>query len=757
MGPLPESPFGAALRSRRVQQGMTLVQLSALVHYSPALLSRVETGHRAPSALLARRCDEALSAAGDLERLAVRSGNRSGTARPACLPWNPPGFTGRALALARLEGICKDPGGGSAVALITGPPGVGKTSLAVHFAHSVTSQYPDGQLYADLRGFAPAAAPATPGEVIRGLLEALGVPPARMPGSQAALVSLYRTLLNGRRVLLVLDNARDAGQVTPLMPGSPGCLVLVTSRDQLSPLVAGGARLIALDMMTSAEARSLLEERVGRSRAGAEPAAVDRIVARCAGLPLALAVVAARAVTRPAFPLAVLADELDEGLPGPLAAHQELRAVFSWSLSVLSPAAVRLFRLTGLLPTAEVSVTAAASLAGIPPGEARWLLAELASAHLLTELKPGRFGCHDLLRAYARSQAEEHHAASTRAEAAMRLLDHYLHTAFTAMGVINPHRLAALSPAARQVIDPGTPAPGTTIEAIGSPEQAIAWFGTEREALKTLARYAADAALHRHAWQLAWTMWTYLHRQALWHDQAEVHRAGLAAARRLGDPAALGRMCYGLATAHASLGRYRSATRSFEQAARHYRRAGDLIGAARSHAGLALACVDQGNPAEGVHGAIAALAEFESVGHEHGQAEALNLAGWACTRLGRPGEALEYCQRALTIYQRLGDPQGEAHTWDSIGYARHQLGEYGTAISCFERAIGLHQKISKRYREAESLAHLGDTHHAAGHSREADRAWQLALDILTELDHPDAAGIRDKLASSARRRRPTAL
>jgi len=345
-------------------------------------------------------------------------------------------FVGRSGHLRALDALLQDQGAAPTavvISAIAGMAGVGKTALAVHWAHRVAGRFPDGQLYVNLRGFDPGGAGLDPGQALHGFLEAFGVPPARIPEDLAAQSGLFRSLLAGKRMLVLLDNARSAEQVRPLLPGSPGCLAIVTSRDKLAGLVATeGARPLALDLLTAADARDLLARRLGADRVAAEPAAIACIIAACARLPLALTIAAARAATSPTFPLAAIAAELREAASAldPFDAGEsatDVRTVFSWSYRALSAPAARMFRLLGLHPGPDVAVTAAASLAAVPPGQARALLAELTRAHLLAEHAPGRYAFHDLLRAYASELASAQECPADRASAVHRLLDHYLH------------------------------------------------------------------------------------------------------------------------------------------------------------------------------------------------------------------------------------------------------------------------------------------------------------------------------------------
>jgi DNA-binding SARP family transcriptional activator len=325
------------------------------------------------------------------------------------------GFTGRAAELRALCGLLeRDPGESSdvVIAALTGMAGIGKTALALHWAHRVADRFPDGQLFVNLRGSSASGAPATPTEAVCGFLAALGVPPARIPADTDWQAALYRTLLVGRRMLIVLDNAENAEQVRPLLPGSPGSLVLVTSRNRLTGLAAAdGAHMISLGVLTGPESRDLLAMNLGAERALAEPAAVSELIALCGRLPLALRDVAAVAVARTGLPLGSLAAEmrdarsrLDVLETGESATS--VRVVFSWSRAKLGEQAAQLFGLLGMHPGPDITVSTAASLAAMSLGQAYLALTELCDEHLLTEYSPGRYSCHDLVRAYAADQEE---------------------------------------------------------------------------------------------------------------------------------------------------------------------------------------------------------------------------------------------------------------------------------------------------------------------------------------------------------------
>jgi len=470
------------------------------------------------------------------------------------------------------------------IAALSGTAGVGKTTLAVHWAHRVSARFPDGQLYVNLKGFDPGGEALDPGEAVRGFLEAFGVPVTRIPADLPGRAGLYRSLLAGRRVLVVLDNARDVEQVRPMLPGSPGCLALVTSRNHLTGLVAAeGAHPLALDLLPAAGARDLLIRRLGSHRVAREPAAVDDIIAGCARLPLALTIAAARAATSPGFPLAVFATELREATRaldpfdgGDLAT--DVRTVFSWSYRALSAAAARLFRLLGLYPGPDIGLAAAASLAAIQPDQARAPLAELTRAHLLAEHSPGRYAFHDLLRSYAAEQARAHDSQQVRDAAVHRLLDHYLHTARNAAILIEPHfEPPALMPAQ----------PGVSAGESGTAEDAMSWFGAERAVLLAAVLLAADAGHGEHAWQLAWMLSPSFIRRGSWTDNARAQHAALAAARRTGDAAGEAHALHCLALGYARSGRFHDAFPYFQHALRQFEAIGDHVSQARIHESLA--------------------------------------------------------------------------------------------------------------------------------------------------------------------------
>ena len=663
---------------------------------------------------------------------------------PRQLPSAVAHFAGRAGELAALDGLLDDAGrtarGTMVISAVAGTGGVGKTALAVRWAHAVAERFRDGQLYVNLRGFDPSGVPVTPDEAIRGFLDALGVPAERVPPDLDSKAALYRSLLAGQQVLIVLDNARDEQQVRPLLPAGPGCLVIITSRSRLAGLAAGeGARLLALDVLGHDEARQVLAARLG-GRAAAEPGAVDEIVRLCGRLPLALTVAAARAAARPRLPLADLAatlrdargrlDALDVGDPA-----MNVRAVLSWSAGRLGPAARRVFALLGLHPGPDITVAAAASLAGISPLAADRAVQELAAASLLTEHRPGRYALHDLLRAYAAEHAEALDADARRT-AVGRMLDHYLCTAHAAAMLLNPMR---------EQVSPASPAAGVTPETLAGHRQALAWFEAEHQVLSAAVALASGTGFDARAWQLSWAMADHLQGSGRWHELGAVQRTGLAAAARLGDLAGQAALSRRLGNACTMLGDYPQASAHLSESLQWYGRLGDRDGQARVHLEFCHIREGQDRLADALDHAEQALSHSRASGNKDSQAAALNNVGWFRARLGDYQQALDICREALAQSRELGSVYPEAAAWDNLGYAEHHLGNLTEAAACYQRSLALFRETGDLYCQAVILDHLGDNSRTAGDLDEAQKAWQQALDIFDDLQRPDTERVRAKL------------
>ena len=669
---------------------------------------------------------------------------------PAQLPPGTAGFTGREAQLASLDAMLPmeaagAPGAGSTVVIsaIAGTAGVGKTALALHWAHQVRGRFPDGQLYVNLRGFDRCGPPVDPGQALRGFLDAFAVPPERIPADLDAQVGLYRSLLADKRVLVVLDNARDAEHVRQLLPGSPGCLALVTSRNHLTGLVATeGAFPVGLDLLSVPEARDLLARRLGPDRVAREPEAAAEIIERCARLPVALAIAAARAATRPSFPLAVTAAELRQATVtldpldgGDLAS--DVRAVFSCSYCALSQDAARLFRLVGLHPGPDITIAAAASLAGIPAGQAAVLLAELAHAHLLSEYRPGRYAFHDLLRAYATELAHIEDGDGLCGDAVGRVLDHFLHTAHIAATLLEPY----FAP-----VDPVPPRPGVTVGEPVTTDDALGWFTAERATLLAALRLAAEGGFPTCTWQLAWASSTFLLRRGLWNDQAAACLAGLDAARRAGDAVGEAHMLLLLGLGYAWAGHLPDAAPHFRDALRLLETTGSYLHSQMAaHSGLNWIAEEQGRPADMLNHAMRSLDLARAAGDRHLEAISLNDAGWSHALLGDYQRAIAYCERALAGSRDAGERNWESATWHSLGYVYHQLGNHSGAIACYERSLDLSRQLADRFNEAGTLDHLGGVHDSVGDRSAARWAWTQALRIFEEIGHPAGDRVRAKL------------
>jgi tetratricopeptide (TPR) repeat protein/transcriptional regulator with XRE-family HTH domain len=664
---------------------------------------------------------------------------------PRQLPTPVAQFVGRERQLAELSGLLGQPGASPAViSAIGGPPGVGKTALAVHFGHQAAGLFPDGQLYVNLAGFGPSGSPLAPGQAVRGFLDALGIASEQIPADLAGQAGLYRSVLAGRRMLVVLDNAADELQVRPLLPGSPGCLAVVTSRRQLAGLAAAeGAVLITLDCLPQDDALQLLAARLGAGRVAAELGAAAELVALCAGLPLALAIAAARGAARSGFSLAALAaelrdtasrlDALDAGDPA-----ASVRAVFSWSYQQLSTDAARMFRLLGLHPGPDTSAPAAASLAGTDEPTARRLLRDLARAHLITEHVPGRYVFHDLLRAYAAAQAHDTDSAAGRKAAVARVLDHYLHTASPAALLLRPVRdLITLAP----------PSPGAVPEQPADHRQALTWFEAEHQVLLAAVTLADSSRFDSHAWQLPWAIMPFLANRGHYQQWAATQRTALAAATRVGDAAGQAVSSCLLASACDDLHDYDQALEHYADSLKLYQRLGNCLGQANVHQNLGLLAERQGRYTDALAHAQQALGLYQAIGHMAGQAVALNYVGWCHGLLADYHQARAYCHRSLAICAEAGHRSGEGHAWDSLGYAEHHLGNLPQATACYERALGIARERGDRWVEADTLTHLGDTRNAAGDLPQARQAWQQALAILEDIQHADAAKVSAKLGS----------
>lgn len=529
------------------------------------------------------------------------------------------------------------------IAALTGMAGIGKSALAIHWAHQVAEQFTDGQLFVNLHGYGPTQHQLTPAAAIRGFLTALGLPPSEVPADMAQLTALYRSLLAGRRMLVVLDNARDASHIRPLLPGSAGCMVLVTSRNQLIGLAAAnGAQLFPIGPLGDAHSLDLLARGLGTQRVSAEPEAARELAGLCGGLPLALNNAAARAAARPTLPLATIVDTLrdeeirldglDTGEP-----TTSSRTVFSWSLATLTSRAALLFRLLGVHPGPDITVEVAASLAGLSRRQARLALSELCDGHLITEYAPARYVCHDLLRIYAAEQARLVHSAAELKSAVLRVLDHYQHTAAATARLLLPYLSAD---------EQAEPLPGVLPQEIPDPQRAAQWLADERLALLAAIDRAVSGGFACYAWELPWVAGLLFDAPVEWHKLAASLELALTIAGKLGSDT-------GRALAHHQLGRLRFRLGQYADSVRHLTDAIDLVQHrnTRLHA-LARLDIARAFDAQGLGAAALAqtsrsLQLFRSTNDRNGQGLALRMMGRHYARQGEYRLALGFCSHAL--------------------------------------------------------------------------------------------------------------
>ncbi|KND34186.1 BTAD domain-containing putative transcriptional regulator [Streptomyces acidiscabies] len=617
---------------------------------------------------------------------------------PAQLPGPTPGFTGRTDQLRQLDALLPAPATadgrhrpqGMVLAAITGTGGVGKTALAVHWAHRVRDRFPDGELFVDLRGHS-AQAPVRPVEALARFLLALGVAAERIPGTPEAAADLYRTLSAERRMLVVLDNAVDPEQVRPLLPGGPGCVALVTSRDRLAGLAArDGARRIGVDMLTPEESRLLLRRTVGESRVDADLQAAADLADACGHLPLALRISAANIDHTPWRTLRDQADELREG--DRLTAlsvigdrSTAVRTAFSLSYHALDAPVRRMFRLLALLPGPETGLQAAAVVMGTTTEDAARLVERLTAAHLLREHRPGRYRCHDLVALYAAERLRLEETDASRRAASDALYDWLLAAVDRCALLLYPgmrQRLPGVEDASRSAAAP----PEITDAAA-----AQRWLDAELPNLAAAVHQAA-AEGHQAAWLLAGALRGYAWIRKHTVDWEALGQAALTAARAAGEPLAEAAMHHVLGHARVRQGRVATAITDFEQLLTLAEAAGWPEGAAIAHTNLSMV-----------------------------------------TRLsGRLRRSAEHLKRAMELDRRGGLSDGHPVVLGNLAHVLRDLGRLAESLDCLVRAESLPQDLDNQHNRIRRQADLGRTRHLIGDTAQAARHLRTALAMARE-------------------------
>jgi DNA-binding SARP family transcriptional activator len=666
---------------------------------------------------------------------------------PAQLPADLADFTGRAGVAEHLARLLRPTTTGTAastapgaVAVLTGAGGIGKSTLAIHVAHQLRDRFPDGQLYVNLRG-STEVAPAA--DTITGrLLRDLGVDSARVPTDVEERDNLYRSILAERRVLIVLDDARDPAQVRPLIPGSPSCAVLITSRHRLSTLPTSGR--IDLDILDPDESTALIGRIIGSNRTRAEPDAVDDVLRACAGLPLAIRIAAARLIARPTQTIRSFADRLTDTrarLDQLEADDLGVRATFHVSYSRLPghDRTARAFRLLGLWPGPDISVSAAGALVGEPLLATDHILETLIDAQLLQNPAPGRYRLHDLLHVYARECAQRDEPADALDAAVHRLLGWYLHTSSNAALSLRPHR----TPLPLEPTDPGVQPLG-----FDTYQAALAWCQSEQANLVAAVRAAESFGLHRHAWQLAATLWSFYYITKRREDWLATSDIGLRCARLLGDPMAEGAMLATLGNALCESRRHDEAIERFQQAIILHRMSDDRARQALTLNNLAGAYFETGQLTRALNAFDEARQLHTQTGNTQGEGLALSNMALCFAELGEPDKAVGYNQQALSVYRALGDRYCEAVCLGNLAEAHAKTGAHPLALKLFAEAITIHAEVDNQHGRAHALLSLGRSQAALDEHVAARESWRQAHAAFVRLGQPEAEETQALLAAS---------
>lgn len=650
--------------------------------------------------------------------------------RPAEVPADLVDFSGRVREVAALDKLFmegRERRRGVRIIAITGTAGVGKTALAVHWAHRVAAQFPDGQLHVDLRGYAQGPSMRSI-EALATMLRALGVSVEQTPIELEDAARLFRSLLAGRQVLLMLDNAVSAEQVRPLLPGTSGSVVLVTSRDRLTGLVAShGARRLALNPLGTAEALELMRRMLDKSRVDSQPEATERLVRVCASLPLALRIAAANLDSEPHRSVAEYVAELRDG--DRLAAlridgdSQAVQTVFDASYAGLPADMKNLFRLLGLAPGPTLSVAAMAHMAGVDAEHAARLLAGLAAAHLIHESARRRFTCHDLLRLYARQRAEAEETREARAAAVGALFDWYVDHSRAAAQVLHPHMM--------RLADQELPPPSVRFD---DHVAAIAWLDDERANLVAVVAAAAAHGKPSTAWRLADILRGYFWLRGHIADWMHTAEVGVTVAGIHNDLRGQAAAHVSLGFAHYSRGRCKQAIEHYEAALDCSRRAGWEAGQATALGNIGLAQAAVGDLRSATDSLHSAAAIDRRLCRKSGLATTLCALGQVSSRLGRAQQAVEHLEEALSLYLETDSLSGQAMALNGLAHALCVLERHQEAAVLATRSLDIYRTAGDVDGTAATMDLLARLHDRAGRHHEAIDQAMTALELVERTD-----------------------
>jgi tetratricopeptide (TPR) repeat protein len=655
-------------------------------------------------------------------------------AAPSQLP-PPSQLTGRASDLAAMDAARE-----SRVIVLTGQPGAGKSALAIRWAHQVQGEFPGGTLFADLHGYAPDG-PASPGDVLARFVRALGADPRQVPADLAELTAMYRSVTAGRPMLVVLDDALTAAQVTPLLPPAPVSVAVVTSRSRLGGLAARGARVLQVDQLDADAAIELLARTVGDDRVLAEPHAARELAELCARLPLALCVAGARLAVRQRWALSEMVDALTHERRRLAALNLEddlaVRPALDVSYHALPPDVARMYRVMSLFPGARFDSGIAAAAATVSRAEARRLLGALTDANLLDDAANGQYHFHDLTRLHARDMAERHESADERAVVVRRMLDWYLTAAGAASALITPYRHDLGLEVRYQPAEPAR---------FADPGEALNWLDRELPNLMAAARLAASQGHHAVTWQLADAAWPVFLYHGLHGARLEFDQLALTAARDDGNAAGEAKMLGRLGLAVMELGQPEDARSYYEQALVIWERLGDDNRIAGGLRRLGLAAVASNRPADAIGLFTRALDGYARIGATRKVALTLSDLGDALARTGQTAEAIARLQEAGDLLDREADPYNQARTLGRLGVMQERAGDLAAARRYQRRALDAMRDIGSRKGEADALLALGGLALRAGQPEEARDRYADARDILLGAGSPRAAEVTEILA-----------